>query len=279
VATVPLTDALKAEYQRLFDTCALLPRREAEIEGVLARLRGGEARYQAVAVATGVPWHVIGVIHQMECGGRFDRHLHNGDPLTARTVRVPAGRPATGTPPFTWEASAEDALRFQRLDRWNDWSLPATLYRLEGYNGWGYRLYHPETLSPYLWGGSNHYTRGEIRPGRALVRHRRLETDRRRGAAAAHGRNRPTRPRHCAAPGHGGSRSWRTAAALFPRQRTALWAGTARLSQHSTQYLPESGRQTRPAHLGGIQAGDRPLPGGGPAARIRHKGWPPGIRV
>jgi hypothetical protein len=31
---------------------------------------------------------------------------------------------------------------------------------LERYNGWGYRLYHPHVLSPYLWSGSNHYTSG-----------------------------------------------------------------------------------------------------------------------
>lgn len=161
MATVNLTEPLKADYQRLFDSCDLRRERMDEIEGAIGRIQRGKAHYETVSAATGVPWHVIAVIHQMECGGRFDQHLHNGDPLTARTVHVPANRPAKGSPPFTWEESAQDALRLKRMDRWSDWALPGTLYKLEGYNGFGYRLYHPETLSPYLWAGSNHYTRGK----------------------------------------------------------------------------------------------------------------------
>jgi hypothetical protein len=41
------------------------------------------------------------------------------------------------------------------------WNLERILYELEGYNGWGYRLYHPHVKSPYLWSFSNHYTRGK----------------------------------------------------------------------------------------------------------------------
>ncbi len=161
MTTVNLTEALKADYQRLFDGCNPRPDRMGEIEEAIGRIRQGKPRYQTASAATGVPWHVIAVIHQMECGGRFDQHLHNGDPLTARTVRVPANRPPKGNPPFTWEDSAQDALRLKRMDRWSDWTLPGILYKLEGYNGFGYRLYHPETPSPYLWAGSSHYSRGK----------------------------------------------------------------------------------------------------------------------
>jgi hypothetical protein len=97
----------------------------------------------------------------MESSLDFTRHLHNGDPLTARTVHEPEGRPKSGTPPFTWEESAIDSLAYQGLPRWQDWSLPGILYKLEEYNGWGYRLSHPHVLSPYLWSGSNHYTSGK----------------------------------------------------------------------------------------------------------------------
>src|SRR5690606_7467709 len=94
-----------------------------------------KSRYKAVEAASGVPWHFIAVVHNMESSQRFDRHLHNGDPLTARTVQVPKGRPQTGNPPFTWEASATDALAFEGLGAGTDWSLAGTLYRLEAYNG------------------------------------------------------------------------------------------------------------------------------------------------
>ena len=86
----------------------------------------------------------------MESSLNFKRHLHNGDPLTARTVHVPSGRPRQGDPPFTWEQSAADALTLRNLGPRTDWSLSGTLYALEGYNGWGYRRYHPEVFSPYL---------------------------------------------------------------------------------------------------------------------------------
>ncbi len=87
--------------------------------------------------------------------------MHNGDPLTARTKNVPAGRPVNCNPPFTWEESATDALMYQKIDKWKDWSLPGLLYKLEEYNGWGYRISHPHVLSPYLWSYSNHYTKGK----------------------------------------------------------------------------------------------------------------------
>ncbi|MGI9106944.1 MAG: hypothetical protein ACR2G4_11925 [Pyrinomonadaceae bacterium] len=98
----------------------------------------------------------------MEASLNFNTHLHNGDPLTKRTTPVPPGRPRTGTPPFTWEESATDALKLQRLHGLDDWSLPTTLFRLEKFNGLGYRSRHPEVLTPYLWSFSHHYTRGKF---------------------------------------------------------------------------------------------------------------------
>ena len=93
MSSIALTDPLKAEYQRLFDNCNLRPESAAEIEAILTSIHNGQPRYRAVATVTDVPWHVIAVLHQMECSGSFDKHLHNGDPLSARTVRVPANRP------------------------------------------------------------------------------------------------------------------------------------------------------------------------------------------
>src|SRR5262249_24093908 len=39
--------------------------------------------------------------------------------------------------------------------------LAGTLYKLEEYNGFGYRLYHPDVLTPYLWSFSNQYSGGK----------------------------------------------------------------------------------------------------------------------
>lgn len=159
--TVALSSALRREYQALFDTCDLRPERATEVEALMRRVLAQQPRYRRVEADTGVPWCFIAVTHQMESGGRFDRHLHNGDPLTARTRQVPAGRPKTGQPPFTWEASAADALALHGLSGRSDWSLACLLYEIERYNGFGYRLHHPEVKSPYLWSYSTHYRCGK----------------------------------------------------------------------------------------------------------------------
>jgi lysozyme family protein len=171
---------LREEYQQLWDTMtarweddhtdepgleAIYEGLQAELEGVLRAIRENKGRYEKISQMTGgkIPWDFIAVIHNLECGLNFKKHLHNGDPLTARTVLVPRGRPATGSPPFSFEDSAVDALTMpgKAYHLEDDWSIPAILYRLEGFNGYGYRKYHPDVNSPYLWSGSGHYTRGK----------------------------------------------------------------------------------------------------------------------
>ena len=161
MATLTLTNALRLEYEDLFDTCIVRSQAARLIENIVDKLVDNKETYEAANEASGVPWHFIAVIHNMEASLNFKTHLHNGDPLNARTVQVPKGRPKTGQPPFSWEESAADALALKGLDDTTDWSLAGTLYQLERYNGFGYRLYHPEVLTPYLWSYSNHYTSGK----------------------------------------------------------------------------------------------------------------------
>ncbi len=158
---IPLTSALKDEYQRLFDGCIVSTTKAAQVEFLIKKIIDNKDRYESAGNALGIPWYFIAVIHNMESSLNFNTHLHNGDPLTNRTVHIPAGRPPNGNPPFTWEESAADSLTFQKLNSWSDWSLPGLLYKIEGYNGWGYRQHHPQVLSPYLWSFSNNYTGGK----------------------------------------------------------------------------------------------------------------------
>ncbi len=157
---IPVTEhsreALADEYVSLFEQCAPA----TYTASAITRLVSGQERYLKVQSLCGVPWWFTGLLHTMECSGRFDQHLHNGDPLSARTVQVPAGRPHY--PTWTWETSAVDALTFQtwsedqvrRLpDGTADWTLPTTLWRLEAYNGFGPRK--RGIRSCYLWGKSN----------------------------------------------------------------------------------------------------------------------------
>jgi lysozyme family protein len=148
----------RTNYLQLWNSCVIRPEKLSAVDHQITHLVDNKKRYEEVSKTTGVPWYVIALIHSMESGCNFNTHLHNGDPLTARTVQVPAGRPKTHLPPFTWEESAIDALGYDHLVSEKDWSVEAILFRLEGYNGWGYRSHNCN--SAYLWSYTMHYTKG-----------------------------------------------------------------------------------------------------------------------
>lgn len=152
----------KAEYEKYFASMQIT-KLKREAEQVVATMVSNRARYQSVSSGTGVPWFVIAIIHSLEGGANFTKHLHNGDPLTGRTFKEPGGRPVKGNPPFTWEVSATDALVYMDMHKWKDWSIPGILFNLEKYNGFGYRTKKVAMPTPYLWSGTNHYTRGKYK--------------------------------------------------------------------------------------------------------------------
>lgn len=151
---------LSDTYAVQFNDCVIKPEHAAEVREEAGRIVANRKRYEAVAgnIAR-VPWWAIGILHSMECGLSFKQHLHNGDPLTARTVQVPKGRPTSGQPPFTWEESAIDALRHDGLDEIADWNPGAALVSFENYNGTGYR--RRGVPSPYLWSFTDLYRCGK----------------------------------------------------------------------------------------------------------------------
>jgi lysozyme family protein len=154
--------ALAPEYQRLFNTCQT---RDASAAGAIAnRFPAFAPAYAPVVAATGVPAHVIFLVHHLEADLSFQKHLHNGDSLRRPTVNDPAGRPPKWKPAIPpsladFQASAIDALRFDRLDQIAVWDVAGIAFALEKYNGWGYRKHG--IADPYLWSGSQHYERGK----------------------------------------------------------------------------------------------------------------------
>ena len=157
-------DQLKANYEALFASAKVASARKGEVAWYLKRLRTGRPRYEEVAAKTKVPWWFVGIVHAMEAGFSFSGHLHNGDPLTARTVQIPKDRPPKWNPPSDWLSSAYDALEMKGYVGKTDWEVPRALYRFESYNGYGY--YSKNINSPYLWSFSNHYTKGKyVRDG------------------------------------------------------------------------------------------------------------------
>jgi lysozyme family protein len=152
---------LRDEYVAMWRTMAIRDNKLASVDKMVDRIADSKSRYQAVADQfPDLPWWMIAAVHAMESGANFKTHLHNGDPLKAQTVHVPAGRPPIWDPSWPWEKSAEDAVVYDGLNRWNDWKLPGALYKLESYNGFGPRRKFGRA-SAYLWSFSNHYVAGK----------------------------------------------------------------------------------------------------------------------
>jgi lysozyme family protein len=153
--TTDVVDSVASLQLQRWEAATVLPSRIGEVQSVCDYILANKARYSIVESSCGVPWWVVGALHNMEASGSFTKHLHNGDPLSARTVQVPKGRPLNGNPPFTWEFSAVDALQYDHLDQVNWTDIASALYACERYNGLGYMKYHPETPTPYLWAATS----------------------------------------------------------------------------------------------------------------------------
>ena len=160
LSTTSLLDASSIQEER-WNKAIVRVSKQSEVRWIARQIGRHKDRYDGIAKKTGVAWWAIASIHNMECGLNFGQHLHNGDSLTRRTWQVPAGRPKTGNPPFTFEFSAEDALYYDKMNLVDWTSIEKSLDAFEGYNGWGYRKYHSETPTPYLWSATNVYSQGK----------------------------------------------------------------------------------------------------------------------
>jgi lysozyme family protein len=148
-------------YTQLWQSMTILPQWKDTAAAIARKIIANQSRYAAAVAGTNVPWWFIAVVHCMECSLRFDQHLHNGDPLRARTVNVPPGRPPSGSPPFDWEVSARDSIQYERLDKVPEWSLTSALFNWHRYNGINNEYKKREIPTPYLWSGSQHYRKGK----------------------------------------------------------------------------------------------------------------------
>ena len=150
------TPKLAAEYKALWEGLSVLPAKRREAYDYARKILTNKVRYQRIEKATGVPWHFIALAHYRESTLNFNKNLANGQPLSMRTTIVPKGR----GPYKDFEESAVDSLvNVQKYKRGIDWSLPAYIWRIEGYNGYGY--HYKGIPSPYLVGGSNKQKRGK----------------------------------------------------------------------------------------------------------------------
>lgn len=150
---------MSSKYTELLQRSQVDPSWQGAIDKAANVIVKNRKIYKEIEEATGVPWAFIGALHYRESTNNFKTHLHNGDPLSHRTVSEPPGRPTDGEPPFTWTESAIDAMEYDNLDGLDNWTLENICERGERYNGPGYS--NKGVPSPYLWSGTNIYVRGK----------------------------------------------------------------------------------------------------------------------
>lgn len=168
---MPSLKEYQDQYEQLFRTCQIVdPDKQRQVDAAIATMEAHQARYAALAEKVGVPWYFIAVVHQREASGNFTGSVRDGH-------RLPAGS--------SWEEDAATVMA-EQCGGWHNWSVAGLLYRLEAYNGFGYRKQNINT--PYLWSFSNHYTKGKYvdrnggswfdpdqvdkQPGAAVILHR-----------------------------------------------------------------------------------------------------------
>lgn len=154
------------EYNTLYALMEVDDTKEAQIKEAVDLIKKGKAEYVLAALCNkNLKWYAIGIAHYMECNCDFNKHIHCGDPLRARTVNEPKGRPlaepkAGKGKPYTWQESCLDWMVMKGWNKWKDWGVSDILYRLEANNGFGYRK--REIATPYLWSYSNLYEKGKF---------------------------------------------------------------------------------------------------------------------
>lgn len=158
-------DSLKSEYERNWANLEIRPARLEDANAVARKAIKGKATYQQVERLTDVPWHFIALCHYRESNFDFDTYLGNGESLHRVTSIVPKGR----GPFASFVDGAVDALRIENYVGAKDWGVARTLFRLEGFNGFGYHA--KDCNSPYLYGGSTLYGPPEARAGKFVRDH------------------------------------------------------------------------------------------------------------
>ncbi len=162
MASTAFTPAVIQKYVSNFYAIEVVEKFKTELKSSVAIVLANKQRYLTIQKLTNVPWYFVAVLHMRESTFNFNKHLHNGDSLSRRTVLVPAGRPllppANGSS-YTFEESCIDALKMKDFHKATDWSVAAMLVRIETYNGTGY--IRNNRSNPYLWSGSQFYTGGK----------------------------------------------------------------------------------------------------------------------
>lgn len=153
-------EAIKDEYERNWSNMRIRQSRSDAANEAARKAINHKDIYKEIEGKTDVPWWFVAVLHSRESSFNFNTYLGNGQALNRVTTIVPKGR----GPFASFAEGAVDALRLEGFVGARDWGIAKTMFRLEKYNGFGYR--GRAVNSPYLWSGSNIYGPPEQRGGK-----------------------------------------------------------------------------------------------------------------
>lgn len=159
IPSTPYAAGYLANWEKMVIRPSVIPAIDNVIREMLDDYHWRE--YLEVEAATRVPAQVTAIINDRESGGHLDTYLGNGQKLNRVTTIVPKGRgPFHG--PDAFVKGAIDAYKLEKMLglSWYDGSgIPRLGYKVEGFNGFGYR--NRGLNSPYLYAGSQLYSRGK----------------------------------------------------------------------------------------------------------------------
>lgn len=147
-------EARQPIYKELYKTIRPTDAAYEQWPWCLKKITFNQKVYEEVGLKTGVPWFFVAILHGKEASFDLKKCVHNGDDWTKPTVHVPKGR----GPFSSWSESTIDALLYDGLLIYKNWSVERMLWCAEKFNGWGY--VSKGINSPYLWSSSNHYSKG-----------------------------------------------------------------------------------------------------------------------
>jgi len=142
------------DFNYIWDHLKLDIQRLDQVKHYCEIILANRIKYQEIENIIGCPWWFIAGIHYRESCLDFKGCLHNGQRIIGtnkKTTWVPIGRG-----PFpTWESSAIDVLKMQKLHKVDCWDLHLAIAYAEKFNGLGYRYKGTGEYSPYLFAGTN----------------------------------------------------------------------------------------------------------------------------
>ena len=148
---------LQAEYVSLL--AAMTITRQAAVDATAHRLIAyiDAGHYKAGCDQCEVPQKDAAASFEREASSNFRLGPAQGDPIDRASVHVPRGIGPFGT----WTAAQVKAYQIDGLDKigLSNWLWARSCYEWELFNGFGYRSHGIHT--PYLWAGTNIYTRGK----------------------------------------------------------------------------------------------------------------------